>query len=99
MMAAANEFSRGRLPQRLRLEVAVPQRLTTTSVDQTCQMVSSRLRYLLGLEYQRRSAVRLQARLDATAARKAARLEAAARRAVEEEAADQAAKTARRRVS
>jgi hypothetical protein len=62
-------------------------------------MVSSRLRFLLGQELQRRSAARLQARLDAKAARKVARLEAAAPRAVEEEAANVIAQAERRRAS
>ncbi|MDT5137800.1 MAG: hypothetical protein QOD58_2062 [Mycobacterium sp.] len=87
------------LPHRLRLEVAVPGRLSTTNIDQTCQMVSARLRYLLGQEYQRRSAVRLAQRLDARAARRAERLEAAARRAVAEEAADLRDKAEKSRVT
>ncbi len=80
------------LPQRFRLEVTVPERLSTENINQTCDLVSARLRYLLGQEYQRRNAVRLQQRLDARAARKAARasaLDAAAQRAIAEEAADQ----------
>jgi hypothetical protein len=85
------------LPRRLRLEVAVPVRLSTENINQTCDIVSARLRYLLGQEYQRRNAERLKQRLDARAARKAERLEAAARRAVAEEAADLRAKAAERR--
>jgi hypothetical protein len=87
------------LPRLLRLEVSVPERLSTASIDQTCDLVATRLRFLLGQEYQRRSAERLAARLDARAARKAARLESAARRAVEEEAADVRAHAERRRAS
>lgn len=90
------------LPQRLMLEVSVPQRLSDESISQTCDMVAARVRFLLAQEFQRRSAIRLRARYDARAARKAARaaaLDAAARRAEAEEAADQAAKAARRRVS
>ncbi|MGV0081729.1 hypothetical protein ACRUZW_25995 [Mycobacterium colombiense] len=83
------------LPQRLLLEVSVPQRRSDAAITQTWEMVSARLRYLLSQEYQRRSAARLRETLAARAARKAARLEAAARRS-EEEAADQASKTARR---
>jgi hypothetical protein len=56
----------------------VPESLSTDSISATCEMVESRLRFLLGQEYQRRNAVRLQLRLDARAVRKAARLESAA---------------------
>jgi hypothetical protein len=79
------------------LEVPVPPRLSDENIRQTCDMVSARLRYLLSQEYQRRSAVRLRALLDAKAARKAARLEAAARRAEQEEAAAVRPKAAARR--
>ncbi len=85
------------VPRRLVLEVPVPQRLSDEDLRQTSDMVSSRLRYLLGQEFQRRSAARRQQRLDAIAARKATRLEAAARHAVEEEAADMRAKAVARR--
>jgi hypothetical protein len=75
------------VPRRLVLEVPVPQRLSDENIRQTCDMVSAHLRYLLGQEFQRRSAVRLRAMLDTRAARKAARLEVTARRAEQEEAA------------
>lgn len=64
------------LPQRLTLQIPVPQRLSNENIRLTCDMVESRLRYLLGHEMRRRNAVRLQQRLDARAARKAARLDA-----------------------
>lgn len=76
------------LPRRLTLEVPVPSRLSDAAITQTCDLVSARLRFLLSAEFQRRSAARLQQRLDARADRRKARLDAAARRAELEEAAE-----------
>lgn len=83
---AATQFAG--LPRRIHLELLVPEMITDRSVDECCAMAAARIRYLLGKEYQRRSAVRFQARQDARAVRKAeraARLDAAARQAEEEE--------------
>ncbi|ORW25168.1 hypothetical protein [Mycobacterium palustre] len=87
------------VPQRLLLEVPVPQRLSDETITQLCDTVSARLRYLLSCEFQRRSSVRLQVRIDARKAARAARLDAAARRAEAEEAQALAAAAQRRRVT
>lgn len=76
------------LPRRLVLEVPVPKRLSDMSINQTCEMAASRLRHLLSVEFQRRSAARLQQRLDARADRRRARMDTAIRATEAAEAAE-----------
>ena len=85
------------LPRRITLQIPVPACLSDASITETCDLVASRLRYLLCCEFQRKSALRLRERQDARAARKAARLDAAIREAEAAEA-DEAKAEARQAV-
>lgn len=74
------------LPRRLVLQVPVPERLSDAVITETCDLVAARLRFLLSAEFQRRSAVRLQERLQQRADRRRVRMNAAIRRAEDGEA-------------
>jgi hypothetical protein len=60
-MAPTKTFST-EIPQRLLLTVDVPQRLSTRNVNQTVEMFSSRLRFLLGQQMRRQTYARVLAR-------------------------------------
>jgi hypothetical protein len=65
MRATARQTSSTEVPRTLVLKEPVAQRLSSRNIDQTVDMVASRLRFLLGAEYKAQIADRTNARIAA----------------------------------
>lgn len=61
MMAATQQFS-AEIPHRIAREVDVPKRLSTKAINQSVEMASSRLRFLMGQYYRQQAHERVLAR-------------------------------------